>query len=84
MSTPSSQTPSTREELIQIVTRDQQSAGGDRVWASDFVDSYSADLLRTVADRLDETNPDCSSDFSEGVDWALAEIRRIADEGGAR
>lgn len=81
---PSSQNPSTRDELIEIVARDPQSAGGDRVWASDFVDSYSADLLRAVAARLDETNPDRSADFSEGVDWVLSEIRRIADEGGAR
>ncbi|MFH9425987.1 hypothetical protein [Streptomyces sp. NPDC017529] len=42
-------------------------------------DAASA-ALRDVADWAETANPDRSADFSEGVDWLLAEIRRIADE----
>ena len=38
-----------------------------------------ATLFREAADRLEERNPDRSADFSEGVDWALDELRAMAD-----
>lgn len=37
--------------------------------------------LRDAADWAETNNPDRSEDFSEGVDWVLGELRRIA---GAR
>ncbi|MEV8548359.1 hypothetical protein AB0L04_00690 [Streptomyces glaucescens] len=39
-----------------------------------------AAVLREAADRLEERNPDRSADFSDGVDWTLDELRRMADE----
>jgi hypothetical protein len=39
-----------------------------------------ATVLREAADRLEERNPDRSADFSDGVDWALDELRRMAAE----
>jgi len=38
-----------------------------------------AAALRWAAARLDATNPDRDVDFSEGVDWATAELRALAD-----
>lgn len=40
-----------------------------------------ADTLRSAADRLESANPDRDADFSEGVDWARDELRRMAAEG---
>lgn len=39
-----------------------------------------AQVLREAAQRLEERNPDESSDFSDGVDWVLGELRSLADE----
>lgn len=36
--------PGTRTELIEIVTRDPISAGGDEVWATDLVDAREAEV----------------------------------------
>lgn len=69
----------TREELIEIITRDAKSAGGDRTWASDFVDAYNAGLLRQSAKHLQDVNPDRSADFSEGVDWATETLNALVD-----
>ena len=47
----SSQNPepvSTRGELIEIITRDSISAGGDEVWATDLVDAYRGEIERDV------------------------------------
>ncbi|MFF9088429.1 hypothetical protein ACF1BE_18770 [Streptomyces sp. NPDC014991] len=68
-----------RDELIDIVTRDADSAGGDRTWASDLVDAYSAALLRQAARHLRTVNPDRSADFSDGVDWAITQLNELAD-----
>ena len=35
---------SARDELIEIVTRDPESSGGDEVWATDLVDAYAAEI----------------------------------------
>jgi hypothetical protein len=59
---------STREELIEIVTRDPISSGGDEIWATDLVDAYRAEVLREAADAV------------EPFDLAAAmRIRRMAD-----
>jgi hypothetical protein len=39
-----------------------------------------AAVLREAADEAERRNPDRNEDFSEGVDWALAELRRMADD----
>lgn len=36
--------------------------------------------LRDAADWAETANPDRSADFSEGVDWLLGELRRIAGQ----
>lgn len=41
--------------------------------------NLAADLT-WAADRLEATNPDRDADFSAGVDWAVAELRRLAAE----
>lgn len=35
----------TRDQLVEIVTRDPNSAGGDETWAIDLVDAYRAENL---------------------------------------
>lgn len=44
---------------------------------TDIVPALAADLV-WAANRLDATNPDRDQDFSEGVDWAVAELRALA------
>ena len=39
-----------------------------------------AAVLLAAVERLERINPDRSEDFSEGVDWALDELRRVAGE----
>ena len=36
---------SARDELIDIVTSDPESSGGDSVWATDLVDAYRTEIL---------------------------------------
>ena len=46
----------------------------------DQVERHAArEALRDAADWAETANPDRSADFSEGVDWVLGELRRIAD-----
>jgi hypothetical protein len=44
-----------------------------------------AEVLREAAETAEETNPDRSYEFSEGVDWVVDLLRTLADvaEGGA-
>jgi hypothetical protein len=51
--------------------------------ASSDADDAQADLaetLRTAAKHLHDTNPDRGADFSAGVDWAIEELRVLADD----
>ncbi|MFJ2676334.1 hypothetical protein [Streptomyces sp. NPDC087525] len=41
-------TRSFRDELVEIVTRDPISAGGDQTWANDLVDAFRAEVEREV------------------------------------
>lgn len=43
---------SARDELIEIVTRDPESSGGDSVWATDLVDAYRTEVLNEAAEIL--------------------------------
>ena len=43
---------SAREELIEIVTRDHESSGGDVVWATDLVEELVSDVLREAAEKI--------------------------------
>lgn len=42
-----------REELIEIVTRDPESSGGDEIWATDLVDAYRIEVLREAAEKVE-------------------------------
>ncbi|MFF5404559.1 hypothetical protein ACFY8K_17040 [Streptomyces misionensis] len=50
------------------------------------VNRLLAERLRVITGGLEAANPDRSAEFSEGVDWMLAELRTLADnlDGGAR
>jgi len=53
------------------------------VMASTDADDAQADLaetLRTAAKHLYDANPDHDADFSAGVDWAIEELRVLADD----
>ncbi|MFI6251455.1 hypothetical protein [Streptomyces sp. NPDC051016] len=44
---------SARDELIEIVTRDPQSSGGDTTWATDLVDAHQAEVLAADGQAYD-------------------------------
>lgn len=48
---------SAREKLIEIVTRDDESAGGDRVWAESIVDAYAHELAEKIRREIKDPNP---------------------------
>lgn len=50
--------------------------------ASSDADDAQADLaeaFRVAAQQLEYTNPDRDADFSAGVDWAVGELRTLAE-----
>lgn len=55
---------SAREELIEIVTRDAQSSGGDRTWAEDLVDS----LLHEAAEKIRNSPGWCQGEWMDSRD----------------
>ncbi|MFF3751757.1 hypothetical protein ACFYYH_15075 [Streptomyces sp. NPDC002018] len=65
---------SAHEELLEIVTRDPQSAGGDAVWATDLVNAYRAEVLREAAAELAKWL---------GMEQAVAELSRMANSPGS-
>lgn len=58
---------------------------GSPAWVADTVREELARLeaaieaktVRQLADRLEASNPDRSFEFSEGVDWAVSELRAL-------
>lgn len=63
---------SARDDLIEIVTSDPESSGGDAVWATDLVDAYRAEVLAGVEARLaamtDEADQYTAELETEGAD----------------
>lgn len=56
---------SAREELIEIVTRDRESSGGDSVWAADLVEAaLRAEREKGRRDGLLEA-ADAAGEFAE-------------------
>lgn len=43
---------SAREELIEIVTRDPISSGGDEIWATDLVDAFAHELAEKIRQEI--------------------------------
>ena len=44
------------------------------------VDAYKAAVLRAAADRIDGTREPFPTAVRNGITWATAELRRVADE----
>lgn len=44
------------------------------------VQQFTTDM-NWAADQLEARNPDRSAEFSDGVDWAISELRRMATGG---
>jgi|GEM_PF-4546621 len=80
----------TAQDRLRVMIRTER--GHMTVWSAAEVqaaiDAYRAEVeaaqLRKTADLLIYINPDRSADFSEGVDWAADELRRVASEAGVR
>ena len=83
---------SIRDDILHGLRAAEDGSVGDQT-PGDLLDSYRAEVEAAVLDQVaglvERTNPDRNWDFSEGVDWTIAEIRRLSTEarnyqGGAR
>lgn len=52
---------SARDELVEIVTRDPESSGGDEVWATDLVVAHDFEVGRERADLI---RADTAADYT--------------------
>lgn len=48
---------SARDELLEIVMRDNVSSGGDAVWANDLLDAFAHELAEKIRDEIKDPNP---------------------------
>jgi hypothetical protein len=67
-----------RSALTAELRRAADEAAAGRVADNTQPETLRAERLR-AADLLEKRNPDRSEDFSEGVDWAIAELRCMTD-----
>jgi hypothetical protein len=75
---------SARDDLIEIVTRDPQSSGGDQTWATDLVDAYRTEVLAKAIGRLRAIPVDCTALtgpvwYGDGWNSAITCLEEIAD-----
>ncbi|MEU2789099.1 hypothetical protein [Streptomyces sp. NPDC007100] len=80
---------SARDELIEIVTRDPESSGGDRTWATDLVAAFRAEVLREAADEIEgiDAHPNAVGrhlDIYQGIARRLRARADAAEAGGSR
>jgi hypothetical protein len=78
---------SARDDLIEIVTRDTRSSGGDPVWATDLVDAYRVEVLREATaiaateQLVDGTGHPRDEGYSAAIDDVVTALTRAADAG---
>lgn len=78
--TQNSTTP--RNELIEIVTRDPQSSGGDITWATDLVDAHRTANFNEAIEAargeylIDDTGTSDDEAYNRGVSDTIAAIER--------
>jgi hypothetical protein len=74
---------STRDDILAGLRIAEPGSVGDET-PEDLLDRYRAEVealvLGQTAELLDRANPDRGWEFSQGVDWAVAEIRRMSTE----
>jgi hypothetical protein len=74
---------SARDELIEIVSRDPESSGGDRTWATDLVDAHRAEVLREALAvargeyLTDSAGTDEDNAYDGGVSDVIAAIGEL-------
>ncbi|MFE0101192.1 hypothetical protein [Streptomyces sp. NPDC059009] len=73
---------SARDELIEIVMRDQISCAGDEVWATDLVDALEADVRRACAATVRTTKlRRIMNDDDKRINRALERAAWLIEEG---
>lgn len=75
---------SARDELVEIVTRDPESSGGDSVWATDLVDAHRAQVLAKAIGRLRAIPVTCTALtgpvwYGDGWNSAITCLEEIAE-----
>lgn len=75
---------SARDDLIEIVTRDKQSSGGDQTWATDLVDAHRTEVITKAIGRLRAVPVDCTALtgpvwYGDGWNAAITTFEEIAD-----
>jgi hypothetical protein len=77
--------PTNRSELIEIVTRDPISAGGDETWAIDLVDAYRCDTLNEAIEAArgeylhDQTGTPEDEAYNQAVSDVVAAIGALVE-----
>lgn len=78
-------TSAVRDELVEIVTRDPNSAGGDETWAIDLVDAHRRDVLNEAIEAARgeylEDNTGTSEDeaYNQAVSDVVAAIGALLE-----
>lgn len=75
---------SARDELIEIVTSNPESSGGDSVWATDLVDAHRTEVLNKAVGRLKAIPVTCTALtgpvwYGDGWNSAIRVLEEIAD-----
>lgn len=75
---------SARDDLIEIVTRDKQSSGGDQSWATDLVDAHRTEVITKTVGRLRAVPVTCTALtgpvwYGDGWNAAITTFEEIAD-----
>ncbi|GAA2929324.1 hypothetical protein [Streptomyces enissocaesilis] len=68
---------SARDELVEIVTGDPESSGGDAVWAADLVDAHAAEVRAEQAAEIDRLRAELTTRPQEEYPGELAHLRDL-------